>query len=131
MIEHNALDTTVDGQTKGSMGVRKGHRRLHAFPVRALGARAILGLEEPLSYSEHEVTVSEVINGIWLYDSCYKSIRAKTSERLVCHTLRLFPGQSAGGTGGWKACDALGGGLVALECRRWVSEYPHIPGLSS
>ena len=36
-----------------------------------------LGLEELLSYSEHEVTISEAINGIWLCDSHYKPIRAK------------------------------------------------------
>lgn len=72
--------------------MRKGYRRLYVFFVRVLGARAILGFEESLSYFEYEVIVLEVINGIWLYDLCYKFIRVKILERLVCYILRLFFG---------------------------------------
>lgn len=97
MTEHNALEAqgengTVDGLIKRSTGVT-GHRRLHAFPVdRVPSEKTVPGLKELFSCSKHKATISEAINKIWLYDSRYKPIGAKTSEE--CHTLRLFLGSS-------------------------------------
>ena len=61
-----------------------------------------------------KVTLSEAINRIWLYDSCYKPNGAKSSERLWCHTLRLFLGPSQGPESslGSSAAREVGGGSV-------------------
>lgn len=74
----------ADGQIKGS-------RRVANWPqVTAHISGKLSALKELSSYSEQEITISEAINKTWLYDSCYRPIRAKTSECLACHTLMFL-----------------------------------------
>ena len=97
------------------------HRRLLAFPTdRAPCQRNELGLEELLSSSEHEVTISEAVNGIWLYDSRYKPIRVKPPSGWHATPCACF----LAGSGELIASDAPG------ECQRWVGGSQHVPELS-
>lgn len=87
---HDALETQGGKWNGGWLDQRK--PRSNGPQATAHTSHGQSALEELLSYSEHEITISEAINEVWLYDSWYMLIGAKTSECLARHTLRLLLG---------------------------------------